>query len=181
MRLTVWGHLVHGHEVWSVINDVINDVRKFHMFHSPKVGLSERSHDQFSKSHVKTGRRSQLSNKCRSTLSLQLRHWRDDFDLILTDRDVSMHSIIISQKQIYTVQVWDNVLLCSCLKFSIAQVRHNIKQTTATPSVVPHRDMTCGVQSVLVSLIHSVLQLPTNIHFQTLPLVPYNPSHTSLS
>ena len=31
-------------------------------------------------------------------LSLQQRHWRDDFDLILTDRDVSMHSIIISQK-----------------------------------------------------------------------------------
>ena len=34
--------------------------------------------------------------------SLQLRHWRDDFDLILTDRDVSMHSIIISQKPIET-------------------------------------------------------------------------------
>ena len=33
------------------------------------------------------------------SVSLQWRHWRDDFDLIITDRDVSMHSIIISQKR----------------------------------------------------------------------------------
>ena len=31
-------------------------------------------------------------------MSLQQRHWRDDFDLTITDRDISMHSIIISQK-----------------------------------------------------------------------------------
>ena len=35
-------------------------------------------------------------------VSLQLRHWRDDFDLILTVRDVLMHSIIISQKPMET-------------------------------------------------------------------------------